>query len=253
MRLRTDAHDCLYLNWAVPRSSAPALPEDLTYETHLMNDTEWIFVSALLFRFVGLRARVLPLFRMSYPQMNLRTYVRDSNGAPSVLYLRTWVPVWVWPMSRAVGRQRASAGSFSYPSPSTESDQESWTWRMDGEHPFEAVAKVSAPVLGDGPDLGDWTRTVRYFQRRRKGYAMWDDRFRTVDKNRPHPVVWPMEAEILKPEALGRIFPMMSTESWSIPHSAWLCPQIPLEFQVGKPMSLPLSSGARMVAAASDC
>lgn len=253
MRLSTNARDCLYLNWAVPMDLAPPLPADLSYETHPLQGDDWVFVTALLFRFVGLRARSLPFLRISYPQLNVRLYVRDRSGAPSVLYLRMVVPLWVLPASRIVGRQQASAGRFVYPSPSSDLGAETWTWRVEGDQAFAATGQVSAPTLGRGPDLGDWSRTVAYFQRRRKGYAMWDDRFRTVDKSRPTPAIWPMEVEVERSEVLSKAFPSLGAEDWRIPHSAWLCPEIPFNFQVGKPRLSALPAASPVAMMRSDC
>ena len=253
MRLSTNARDCLYLNWAIPRSSAPDLPAELSYEVHRWRGEDWVFVTALLFRFVGLHARALPFFRLSYPQMNLRIYVQDASGAPSVLYLQMLVPLWVLPMSRVVGRQPAVAGRFRYPSPSDEPELDGWSWSLTNRSTLEVAARLSAPAIGGGPDLGDWSRTVDYFQRRRKGYAMWEGRLRSVDKSQARPEVWPLEAEVQAAGVLAEAFSGLDSQHWQAPHSSWLCPEIPFQFEVGKPKLMSLSRRHQMAAAVSDC
>ncbi len=253
MRLSTNARDCLYLNWAIPLDAAPTLPRELSYEVHRWRDQDWVFVTALLFRFIGLHARALPFFRLSYPQMNLRIYVQDVSGARSVLYVRTLVPFWVLPMSRVAGRQPASAGRFNYPSPSDDPEVGGWSWSLRNRHALEVTAKIAAPLLGEGPDLGGWARTIEYFQQRRKGYAMWEDRLRSVNKSRATPEVWPLAAEVQTAEVLAEAFPTLAPDHWSVPHSSWLCPEIPFQFEVGKPRLMSLPSRHRMVAAVSDC
>jgi len=253
MQLSTNARDCLYLNWAIPRSSAPPLPTELSYEAHRWRDEDWVFVTALLFRFIGLHARALPLFRLSYPQMSLRIYVRDASGAPSVLYLRTLVPLWVLPMSRVIGRQPATAGRFRYPSPSDDPEINDWSWSLTSRSTFEVAAKLAPPSIGSGPDLGDWSRTVDYFQRRRKGYAMWEGRLRSVNKSQARPDVWPLEAEVQAAGVLSEAFSSLDAEFWVAPHSSWLCPEIPFQFEVGKPKLMSSPQRRRMAAAVSDC
>lgn len=253
MRLSTNARDCLYLNWAIPVRAAPPLPSELSYEVHRWQDEDWVFVSALLFRFIGLRARALPVFRLSYPQMSLRIYVLDRTGAPSVLYLKMLVPLWVLPVSRIVGRQPADAGRFAYPSPSDDPEDGTWMWSFRSETTFEVTARLASPVIGEGPDLGNWQRTVDYFQRRRNGYAMWDGRLRSVTKSRATPEIWPLEAEVQAAGVLEEAFSTLGGDLWRAPHSSWLCPEIPFQFEVGKPKLMRLPRRPRMVVALPDC
>ena len=179
MHFRTVARDCLYLNWALPRSSAPALPAPLRYEVHGgENGEEWIFASALLFRLSGLHPPDLPFLRLSYPQMNLRLYVVDGDGVPSVLFVRMLVPRWVAPVSRILARQPAAAATFEYPSPSQGPQEGEWRWILEERvgrflrpvsRRLEIRARLGMPTFGPGPRLGSWERTVDYFQHRRRG------------------------------------------------------------------------------------
>lgn len=253
MRLTTIARDCLYLNWAVPFRHAPSLPEELTYDLHFAADEEWIFVSALLFRFVGLRAKAMPLLRFSYPQLNLRTYVCDRTGSPAVLYLKTFVPLWMLPVTRLAGRQRSTIGRFDYASPGRQREREVWSWALLGDPRFRAEARLASPAMGPGPALGSWDQTVGYFQRRRKGYSLEQGRLRSVVKTGTAPTNWPLQAGIVDSGLLVGMFPSQPADHWNRPHSAWLCPEIPFSFEVGKSRLSALRGRRPIAAAVSDC
>ena len=181
MQLSTLARDCLYVNWALPRAEAPELPDPLRYEVHSWNDQEWVFASVLLFRLSGLHLETLPFAKVSYPQMNVRLYVQDDEGMPSVLFLRLMVPFWVAPMAFLAGSHgAATAAKFTYPSPSQDPGGQSWRWTVENHGKLEVVGRVASPTFGDGPRLGSWEQTVEYFRNRRRGYALWDDRLRSI-------------------------------------------------------------------------
>lgn len=260
MQLLTEALDCLYLNWALPRSSVPALPEPLRYEVHEWRDREWVFASALLFRHSGLRLRRLPLLRLSYPQMNLRLYVFDGDGVPSVLFRCMLVPLWIVPLARYLGRQPASAARFDYPPLSPRSgvpesgppEGDSWSWTIRWRRTLKVAGRLASPKVGPGPSLGSWEQTVAYFRDRRQGYVVWEKRLRKLNLSRPPVEVWPLEVEVgvgdLVAEALTN---GLEADHLRTPHSSWLCPEIPFVFELGKPIQLRLAQ--RGVAAAEGC
>ena len=234
MQLSTLARDCLYVNWAVPLESA-----------HDWDGGQWIFASALLFRLSGLHLESLPFARVSYPQMNLRLYVLDEEGQPSVLFLRMLVPFWIAPMSRLLGRQPATAASLSYPSPSQSPDDGSWTWTIGRRPELEIHGRLASPGLSAtrGPRLGSWEQTVEFFRHRRRGYAMWDNRLRSVRTSHPAVPVWPLEVEVSESRLVAACMPEVETDVWLSPHSTWLCPEVPFYFELGKPIEMPLASG----------
>lgn len=242
MHLSTLARDCLYVNWALPKSAAPELPSPLTYEAHESNDEEWVFASVLLFRLSGLHLPALPIARFSYPQMNLRLYVLDGRGLPSVLFLRTLVPFWVAPMSRLFGRQPVTAATFSYPSPSDDPDAGGWEWSVRRHRRLEIRGRMASPADGPGPRLGSWQATVEYFRNRRRGYAMWDNRLRAIRTSNAAAAIWPLEVEIGDAGLVSESLAGVADEVWQAPHSAWLCPQIPFRFELGEHIQLPVPS-----------
>lgn len=246
MQLRTLARDCLYLNWALPREAAPELPHPLRYEVHAWDERDWVFASALLFQQSGLHLAALRFPRLSYPQMNLRLYVLDEEAVPSVLFLRTLVPFWVAPVSRYLGRQPATGASFSFPALSGEPGRESWSWSISRRLRLDVEARLSSPQTGRGPRLGPWEQTVDYFRHRRRGYAVWDRQLRSLRMSHPPAATWPLQVEIgevgLLADCLGVDRDDCGDELWRTPHSAWLCPEIPFVFELGKLIRLPLAS-----------
>ena len=249
MQLSTLARDCLVVNWALPLSTAPELPHPLRYEVHSSGGQEWVFTSALHFRLSGLRLESLPFARVSYPQMSLRLYVLDGDGLPSVLFWRTLVPFWIAPLSLVFAGQGASAASFNYPSPSADPGAGEWRWSVERRRKVEVWGRMASPWNGRGPSLGSWEKTVDYFHNRRRGYAMWDDRLRSLRSSHPKTPIWPLEVEIAEAGLLGEYLDEVPAEIWEAPHSAWLCPEIPFHFELGKPMTLPIPSGRRVPAA----
>ncbi len=241
MQLRTKALDCLYLNWALPRESAPALPPPLSYEVHEWQGARYIFASALLFRLTGLRLDTMPLLRLSYPQMNCRVYVFDGDGVPSVLFRRNLVPFWAVPISRILGRQPASAARFAYPRPSSGAGAEAWSWSIHGRRELEVAGRLASPRSGHGPRLGSWEGTVEYFRQRPRGYVIWDQRLRPITTSRVAAEVWPLAVEVAVADLVADCFSDVEREVWATPHSAWLCPEIPFRFELAELRALSLT------------
>jgi hypothetical protein len=244
MQLSTTARNCLYVNWALPLEAAPRLPRPLRYEVHGKEGEEHVFLSALLFRLEGLRFQSLPYLRVSYPQMNLRLYVLDREGMPSVLFLRTFAPFWVAPVSFLLGRQPVTAARLSGPrawiAPPLGEDG-CWEWRVRRRGWLRLVARPGSPLLGPGPSLGSFEATVSYFRRRPRGYALGRRRLRTVVSSQPRAEVVPVELELPTTTLLEGCVPGLEEDFWQRPHSAWLCPEIPFIFELGRLLPRPVT------------
>lgn len=240
MFLSTEARDCLYVNWAVPLSEAPVLPAPLRYELHKSGGRDVVFFSALCFRMSGLHPEVFPLLRISYPQLTLRTYVLDGDNVASVLFVRVWVPLWVAPLTRWVGRQPASPGLFVFPPPTRTRMQDEFSWRVRSQERFEVRARLAAPMVGEEPSLGSFARTVEYFRRRPRGYVVLGGKLRAIERSHPQVDVLPLAAEVPETSLLHSTWPAVSPQVWESPHSAWLCPEIPFSFELGPPIHLPM-------------
>lgn len=230
MRLRSLVQDALYLNWALPSAALPRPPRPLRYERFGCGDAECVFATALLFRHRGVHLPHLPFLRFTYPQMNLRLYATDAEGVPSVLFLDMLMPRWVGPAVRWVGRQPASSARLAFPRPSLAPEEGEWTWRVEQGDALEVVARRGAPGTGEGPVIGPWQDTVRYFRERPRGYVATDGEVRRIETEHPPVAVWPMTAEVTEGSLLRHALPLGD----GLPrlHSAWLCPEIPFVFQL---------------------
>ena len=248
MILQTVVRDCLYLNWALPAASLSEPPEPLRYEVHRWRDEDVVFASALLFRQDRLHLPKIPLVRLSYPQFNLRSYVIDDDGVPSVLFHTVLVPGWVVPSMRVVADQPAQSGQFDYPRPSRAPGEGPWRWQVRRGGELEVLARQSTPVAGHGPSLGSWERSTRFFNQRRRGYFECPSGLKRVDASHEASAFWPLQVEVESTSLLDELLPM-GESGWPPPHSAFLCPEIPFVFELGEAEERAVNHAAAPVAA----
>jgi hypothetical protein len=239
MMLWTTVRDCLYLNWALPAEGLPELPEPLRYQLHSWQGSDHVFVSALLFHQDAVRVPTFP-FSFGFPQLNLRLYVLDSDRVPSVFFCRMLMPSWVAPGVRLLTHQPASRARLDFPRPSRAIDAEPWCWRVRSGGSLEVRAWQDSPQVGDGPRLGTWDQTVRYFHERPRGYTESGGELHRIEARHPRTACWPVHAEVRGEEMLRRLLPVAgnssangSTAPWPALHSSWLCPEVPLVFELG--------------------
>ncbi|HYX23740.1 MAG TPA: DUF2071 domain-containing protein [Thermoanaerobaculia bacterium] len=237
--LRTTVRDCLYLNWALPAEELPAPPVPLRYQLHSWQGRDWVFASALLFHQDSLHFTALPRLRVGYPQLNLRLYVLDDEGVPSVLFRRMLMPAWVVPGTRLVTHQPASRARLSFPRPSKDPDGGPWTWRVERKGQLEVRAWQAAPAVGEGPRLGSWEQAVRYFQDRPRGYALASGVLHRISTEHQPVPVWPLKAEVDGNGLLPRLLDLPPGSPFPALHSAWLCPEISFVFELGLVLRMP--------------
>jgi hypothetical protein len=240
MKLRMMVRDCLYLNWALPAERLPVPPPPLRYQVHSWQGRDYVFASAVLFHQDAVHFPGVPLLRVGYPQMNLRLYVLDGEGAPAVFFRRMLMPSWVAPGVRLLTHQPACRARLDFPRPSRDPGQGPWLWRArrGGGAPFEARAWQDSPMVGEGPRFGSWEQTVRYFHERPRGYAEDSGVLHKLEARHPQVAHWPLRAEVRGEDLfLGRL--LMPTDGvaamggWPPLHSAFLCPEIPFVFELG--------------------
>jgi hypothetical protein len=240
--LRTTVRDCLYLNWALPVEALPAPPKPLRYQIHSWQGRDWVFASALLFHQDSLHFTALPRLRLGYPQLNLRLYVLDDEGIPSVLFRRMLMPAWVVPGTRLVTHQPASWARLSFPRPSKDLDGGGpWIWRVERKGVLQVRASEASPMLGEGPRLGSWDQAVRYFQDRPRGYALVSGELQKIATEHPPVPVWPLKAEVEGADLLPRWLDLPAGTPLPALHSAWLCPEIPFVFELGLVLRVPVA------------
>lgn len=229
MRFQTVVRDCLYLNWAVPRDALRDPPGPLRYECHRHAGESWVFVSALLFHQTGIRIGLLSLPGLSYPQMNVRSYVSHA-GASAVLFHRMVVPRWITPGLRLLSRIPCTGARLRLARPSRTAESGGWSFRVvDGAAALEVVVRAGGPSPSSGPDLGSWTTTTEYFRLRDRGYALSSGGLRCIETAQESVALWPVVADVkeagLMAASLGT-----SRAFEGVLHSAWVCPEIPLRF-----------------------
>lgn len=263
MKLRMTVRDCLYLNWALPAEILPEPPAPLRYQLHSWEGCDWVFASALLFHQDAVRLAALPLIRVGYPQFNLRFYVLDAQGTPSVLFRRMLMPGWVAPGVRLVSHQPAFAARLDFPRPTVDGGDGPWRWRVEHAGTFEVRAwrdGSAVPAVDAGPRLGSWNDTVSYFQLRLRGYAENSGgALRRIDVRRPAATAcaWPLRAELAGEELLPGLFRLPEAGfPWPALHSAWLCPEVPFAFElapapkeVAVPQGMPQPAAGRVAGA----
>jgi hypothetical protein len=194
------------------------------------------------------------MLRLSYAQLNVRLYVEDREGVPSVFFRHMLVPPWVVPVARLVGRQPASPGRFRYPRPSRSPDAGEWRWRVSGGSSttgLEVRVRQGSPAVGAGPPLGSWDQTVHYFRDRMRGYAEVDGRLHKIDTEQPRVAVWPVAAEVVDGSLLEASLPLAGGAAWPPLHSAWLCPEIPFTYELSVAPQLEISPRLPQAAASS--
>ena len=161
--LRTTVRDCLYLNWAFPAEALPPPPSPLRYQRHVWQGRDYVFASALLFHQDSLHLTALPSLKFGYPQLNLRLYVLDDEGVPSVLFRRMLMPAWVAPGVRLITHQPAARARLRFPRPSQQRRRSVGLERRAHKGRLEVRAWPGSPLVGEGPRLGSWEESVRVF------------------------------------------------------------------------------------------
>lgn len=243
--LRTTVRDCLYLNWAFPAEALPPPPAPLRYQRHPWQGRDYVFASALLFHQDALHLTALPSLKFGYPQLNIRFYVLDDEGIPSVLFRRMLMPAWVAPGVRLITHQPAARARLRFPHPSRAVDGGPWVWSAERRGKLEVRAWMDSPAVGEGPRLGSWEESVRYFQERPRGYALASGELQRISSpSHPAVPIWPLRAEVEGDGLLPRLLDLPQGLHWPGLHSAWLCPEIPIVFELGLVLRVPVSPAA---------
>ncbi len=242
MKITTLQRDGLALQWALPCDLLPALPSTLRYQVHSEDGLDRVFVSAFLFHHERLHWPVLPLFRFSWPQMNVRICVLDEEGVPSLLIRRIFLPAWAYPGARLIAGPPVAAGQLDFPRPSNDPAAGEWLWRATNGQPFTVAARPAGPEIGEGPKLGSWERTVRYFHERPRAYTLYPDGVRRVELKASPVAIWPMHTEIRQADLLGACFGIAGSDLPPL-HSAWLVPDVRLSFELALAPRLALPQG----------
>ena len=195
---------------------------------------DWVFASALLFHQDSLHLTALPRLRFGYPQLNVRVYVLDDEGIPSVLFRRMLMPAWVAPGVRLITHQPASRARLQLPAPLARRRRRPVAMAApSGRGRWRCGPGRTRPAVGEGPRLGSWEESVRYFQERPRGYALASGSLQRISAQHPAVPIWPLRAEVRGDGLLPRLLDLPAGTPWPGLHSAWLCPEIPFVFELG--------------------
>ena len=75
-------------------------------------------------------------------------------------------------------------------------------------------------MVGEGPKLGNWEQTVRYFEDRPRGYALASGSLRRIAAEHPPVPVWPLQAEVDGDGMLPRLLDLAPDTPFPALHSA---------------------------------
>ncbi len=248
MLLRMTVRDSLYLNWVLPADGLPGLPAPLRYQLHTWQGADHTFASAVLFHQDAVHLASFPWLRVGYPQLDLRLCVLDGDGMPSVFFRRMLMPAWVAPAARLLTHQPAARARLRFPRPSrTPGEDGPWVWRVERGGALEVRAWPQAPQVGEGPRLGSWEQTVRYFHDRPRGYAVGSGAVHRVESGPPRPTCLPVRIEISGDDLLSPWLPLeplfAAGGRWPAVHSAWLCPELPVVYELDIVPEIPVAPG----------
>ena len=208
MKMRTRVLDGLYLNWALPASRCRSRRRRCAMSATPGRGASGSSPPRCSSASRGSTCSLVPFVRVSYPQFNLRLYVVDDDGVPSVYFHTVLVPGWVVPAARAMGQLPAAAAHFRYPPPSREVPAGSGAGGCAGAARSGSRRGRSSPMMGEGPPLGSWDDTVRYFRERPRGYAEVAGELRRVDTEQPRVAVWPVAAAVTDAGLLADCLPL---------------------------------------------
>jgi hypothetical protein len=156
------------------------------------------------------------------------------------------MPVWMAPGVRLITHQPAASAHLDFPRPSREPEAESWSWRAECGETLGVRAWIDSPTIGEGPRLGSWDETVRYFAERPRGYALGGGALRRIDVEHGASAIWPLRAELDGGELLPRLLPLAGDgdagNGWPPLHSVWLAPEMPFVVSVALSPSAPVVS-----------
>ena len=142
-----------------------------------------------------------------------------------------------------VGGQPARAARFEHRGePGSESG--SWQWRVlasaggdAGRAGLHCVATLGSPKVGKGPQIGTWQQTVDYVRLRNRGYALSRGGLKRIETEQPAVAVVPVDVDLRDAELARTMF---GAPSWPELHSAWVCPEMRMRFDLAPERALAL-------------
>ena len=91
--------------------------------------------------------------------------------------------------------------------------------------------------MGAGPQIGSWQQTVDYVRLRNRGYALSRGALKRIETEQPAVAVSPVTVELYSAE-LPRA--LLGAPDWPALHSAWVCPEMRMRFDLAPERALSL-------------
>jgi hypothetical protein len=99
------------------------------------------------------------------------------------------------------------------------------------------VATLGSPKVGKGPQIGTWQQTVDYVRLRNRGYALSRGGLKRIETEQPAVAVSPVDVDLRDAELARAMF---GAPSWPELHSAWVCPEMRMRFDLAPERALAL-------------
>ena len=94
------------------------------------------------------------------------------------------------------------------------------------------TASRAAPETTGGPVIGSWSETVDYFRQRPRGYVLSSGELHPVETTQQPVQLWPLRVSVQDPGLVIDSLGISDMPGWPLLHSAWLCPEVPYEFEL---------------------
>ena len=102
---------------------------------------------------------------------------------------------------------------------------------------LHCVATLGSPQTGAGPQIGSWQQTVDYVRLRNRGYALSRGVLKRIETEQPTVAVSPVTVDLRDAE-LPRA--LLGAPDWPELHSAWVCPEMRMRFDLAPERALAL-------------
>jgi len=143
MTWKSTVSDVVYLNFAVREDEVNRLlPPGTSLDTRLHRGETWGFFSLVLFRHDSLYNARFGWPSLSFPQANLRVYVKDTDGSPAVYFKRMYMPRFYSLLARWFGKPPVSTMNLSFPG--TVHSGGEYRWRLTGRGAGNISGKIES-------------------------------------------------------------------------------------------------------------
>ncbi|MFB6356028.1 MAG: DUF2071 domain-containing protein [bacterium] len=239
MSWKAEIQDALYLNFGVEQEEVDRLvPSPVQLDTRMYRGQEWGFFSLILYRYESIQHSWLSWPSFSYPQANLRLYVKNAFDEPALYFKRMFVPGLYSTLSRWYTGQPISKMSLQFPNRVHPGGEYRWKLRGRGEGDVQGKVLNQKSFTGDLKNIFDTDREfVDFFRQRGEGfYGVRNDQVSRVQVSADYGSYY-----TFRPGEWELGFLAEDLERHSFPeaiHANFLCPELSFEFD--SPESVPI-------------